>query len=128
VVLAISRQASDCKIVVANGLDFLEAVHLDDVIEGKEKAVERCDEIRRRQLLTYRRRPDDVGEQHRDLGFFVGNWVLIGPQPHGYVRWKDVEQELFRPLVGLGHLLLCPIRESSLIPDDCHDEPNHPRK
>src|SRR5689334_3238951 len=50
-------------VAVADGLDLLDAVLVDQAVETMEDLVEQLDELERRHRRGHRREVDDVGEQ-----------------------------------------------------------------
>ena len=63
-----SRHAGGDHVAVADRLDLLEAVFLDQIVEAMEDLVEQIDQPQRRHRGRHRRESDDIGEQDAGRG------------------------------------------------------------
>jgi hypothetical protein len=80
-------------VAVADGLDLLEAVLLDERVEPAEEAIEEIHELGRREALCEGREVGDIGEHDRGRVERVGDRPGIGTQPVRDRRGQDVEQQ-----------------------------------
>ena len=96
---ALGRYAGRDHVAVADGLDLLDTVAVDQAIEAVEDLVEQIDEFERRHGSGHRREVHRVREQDAGCGVVGGDGALLALQHLRDVLRQDVEQQTFRPLL-----------------------------
>ena len=102
VVVGSLGHAADDHVGVADRLDLLQPVALDEAVEDREDVVQDADQLVRRQRRRQPGELDDVGEQEGHVVEAVGDQRLAVPQPIGDRLGQDVQEQ---PLVLAGQAL-----------------------
>jgi hypothetical protein len=68
-------------VAVADRLDLLDLVAVDELVEAREEAIEEADNLACVEPARERREVDDVGEEDAHLVKVVGDRVRVGLQP-----------------------------------------------
>jgi len=89
-----TRDAGGDHVAVADRLDLLEPVSLDQGIEIGEDRVEELDQLDRRHGGRERREADEVGEEDADVVVVVGDVAGGVLQDRGHFRRQDIQEEV----------------------------------
>ena len=111
------RHAGRDHVAVADRLDLLEVVLLDQRVEALEDLVQQVDQAERRHAGGHRRELDDVGEQDAGLVELLGDGALPRLQRLRDLPRQDVEQQ------HLGALL-----EEVALADEVVEQPEDDRR
>jgi hypothetical protein len=96
------REATHHHITVANGLDFLQAILLGNIVKRREDRIQDLHDTLGCQTSRHGREVDNVGEQDGDFAELIGNRSLPLLEALGNRLRQDIQQESFRLGVGFG--------------------------
>ena len=93
VIGARARNARRDHVAVADRLDLLDLVAIDDLVEAREETIEEPDDLARIELAGEGGEVDDVGEEDARVLEVVGDRLLIGLQTLRHLLREDVQEE-----------------------------------
>ena len=92
VVRPLPRHPRRDHVAVADRLDLLQIVFLDQPVEAKKHLVELINQLHRRQLRRHWRETDNVREQDTDGRILIGDRTVLNFEHVRYPLRQDVEQ------------------------------------
>jgi hypothetical protein len=87
------RDPADDHVRIADRLHLLQAAVFHQAVEHAEDVVEGRDEQARIHGIRYAGKPDDVGEEERDVLVAIGDQRLTGTEPVGDRLGQDVQEQ-----------------------------------